>query len=132
MKGTAIIAYFIDLGGTFIGQIGYTLMKIALLRAEAHNNSPSLAPQIKRKKQIPYFTWRYALGFVLLTLSALIHGAVLPFCDLVLLSTLTAAGIVISTLLSIRYLGERFICKYDLPSFTLIIIGCTTIVALSN
>jgi len=69
---------------------------------------------------------------VLLGLSAAVHGGTMPFCDLVLLSTLTAAGIVISEILSIKYLGEKFIFKYDMPSLALIILGCTTIVALSN
>ena len=75
---------------------------------------------------------KYLLGLALLVISAVIHVVVLPFCPLVLLSTITAAGILISTALAIRYLGEKFICKYDLPSFTLIIIGCTAIVILSN
>ena len=77
-------------------------------------------------------TWRYILGFVLLTISGLIHSAVLPFADLVLLSTMTAYGILFSTILSIRFLKENFICKYDLPSFILIILGSATIVAFSN
>ena len=104
-------------------------MKQALLaaeRKEASNDDPA------KKRPNPYFTKRYVGGFILLALSGVTHVAVLPFCDLVLLSTLTAAGIVISTLLAIKYLGETFVCKYDLPSFTLIILGCTTIVVLSN
>ena len=108
-------------------------MKKALLRAEKQQNSiKSGGFTFKNCKQLPYMTWRYILGFVLLTISGLIHSAVLPFADLVLLSTMTAYGILFSTILSIRFLKEKFICKYDLPSFTLIIIGCTIIVALSN
>ena len=127
MKGTAIIAYFVDLTGTFFGQVGYLLMKQALLKAE-----DDAIKDPKKKVRSPYLSFRYLFGFILLGLSAIIHGAVMPFADLVLLSTITAAGIVFSTLLSIKFLKEKFICKYDLPSFTLIIIGCTIIVALSN
>ena len=127
MKGIAIIAYFIDLTGTFFGQVGYLLMKQALLKAEDY-----AIKNPEKKVRSPYLSYRYLSGFILLGLSSMIHGAVLPFADLVLLSTITAAGIVFSTLLSVKFLKEKFICKYDLPSFTLIIIGCTIIVALSN
>ena len=130
MKGVAIIAYCIDLCGTFLGQIGYLLMKKALLHAE-DNIAKSVEIGVKKVRS-PYCTWRYIIGLLLLVISALIHAATLPFVDLVLISTLTAVGIIISTLLAIRYLKEKFICKYDLPSFILIILGCTTIVALSN
>ena len=85
-----------------------------------------------KKAKSPFCTLRYIIGLILLIVSALIHAATLPFVDLVLISTLTAVGIIISTLLAIKYLQEKFICKYDLPSFILIILGCTTIVALSN
>ena len=124
MKSTSIIAYFIDLFATFFGQVGYLLMKKALLAHEANGSD--------KKWWAPYISWKYLLGFFLLGFSAVVHGAVLPYADLVLLSTLTAVGIVFSTLLAVRFLQEKFICKYDLPSFTLIIMGCTAIVCLSN
>ena len=72
------------------------------------------------------------LGFVFLAVSGAIHAGTLPFVDLVLISTLTAAGIIMSSLLAIKFLDEKFICKYDLPAFCLMIAGCTTIVALSH
>lgn len=107
------------------------LMKKALLKAEASNTSSDTS-SVGKKKRSPYFTWQYIAGFIFLGVSGAIHAAVLPFADLVLLSTITAAGIIISTLLAVKFLNEKFICKYDLPSFTLITIGCTTIVAVSN
>ena len=132
MKGVAIIAYCIDLFGTFLAQIGYLLMKQALLHAESNIARNFDDETGVKKARSPYCTWRYIIGLILLVISAVIHAATLPFVDLVLISTLTAVGIIISTLLAIRYLQEKFICKYDLPSFILIILGCTTIVALSN
>ncbi len=127
MKSVAILAYFIDLIGTFFGQVGYLLMKKALLNAEKQAlENPT------KKHRSAYLSFKYLFGMVLLGLSAAVHGGTMPFCDLVLLSTLTAAGIVISEFLSIKYLGEKFDVKYDLPSLILIIVGCTTIVALSN
>ena len=84
------------------------------------------------KKVNPYCTKFYICGFLLLCISASGGAAVMPFVDMVLLSTNTAAGILMSTLISIKFLKEKFICKYDLPSFILIVTGCTTIVVLSN
>ena len=37
-----------------------------------------------------------------------------------------------SNILAIKYLGEKPVWKYDLPSMCLIILGCLTIVCLSS
>ena len=56
----------------------------------------------------------------------------MPFCNIVLLSTSTATGIIMSTFLSIMYLGEKPVWKYDITSTTLIVTGCLVIVFLSS
>ena len=60
------------------------------------------------------------------------HVVVMPFCDIVLLSTSTATGIIMSSVLAIKYLGEKPVWKYDITSITLIVSGCLAIVCLSN
>jgi len=64
--------------------------------------------------------------------SVAIHLSVLPYADLTLLSSNSIVGIVVATILSISFLGERWVLRYDLTALILIIIGCTTIVMLSN
>ena len=69
---------------------------------------------------------------MLLIAGNVISSAVLPFCDLVVLSTVTALGIIISDVLAVIYLGERLVWAYDAPAITLIMIGTLTIILLSN
>ena len=83
-------------------------------------------------KKSPYFTKTYLLGFALLAVGSIGHVVVMPFCNIVLLSTSTATGIIMSTFLSIMYLGEKPVGKYDITSTTLIVTGCLAIVFLSN
>ena len=83
-------------------------------------------------KKSPYFTKTYMLGFLLLFIGSAGHVVVMPFCDIVLLSTSTATGIIMSSILAIKYLGEKPVWKYDITSITLIVSGCLTIVCLSN
>ena len=56
----------------------------------------------------------------------------LAYADLVLISTNYIAGIIFNTFLSIRFLGEKFLWKYDLPAFALMAIGAMTIVLLAD
>ena len=62
----------------------------------------------------------------------IIHIVALPYADLVLISTNMIWAIVFNTFLSIRYLGEKFIWKYDLVAFSFMGIGMMTIVLLAN
>ena len=56
----------------------------------------------------------------------------LAYADLVLISTNMIAGIIFNTFLSIRFLGEKFLWKYDLPAFALMATGAITIVLLAD
>ena len=84
------------------------------------------------KKKIPFFTCLWLLGFVFLTITSIIHVAVLPFCDLVVLSTNSCVGIIFNNILSVIYLDERVVWSYDIPAISLIIGGSLTIILLSN
>jgi len=66
-----------------------------------------------------------------MTAGSIIHVLVLPFCDLVVLSTITALGIVNSNFISVIYLKEKVVWKYDGPATFLIISGSILIVSLS-
>jgi hypothetical protein len=49
--------------------------------------------------------------------------AVLPFADMTLLSTTQATAIIAGVLLSIFWLGEPLVPKYDLPALALMMTG---------
>ena len=57
---------------------------------------------------------------------------VLPYADLVLLSTNSISAIAYNSILAIWCLGEKFVCKYDLPAFVLMGAGAFTIVMLAS
>ena len=57
---------------------------------------------------------------------------VLPFCDLVLLSTTVGLSIIFSNILAMRFLGEKIVWKYDLIAFLCVAGGCTAIILLSK
>ena len=72
------------------------------------------------------------LGFACGVIGGVIHVAILPYCDLVLLSTTSCLSIVFSNILAIKFLNEKLVWKYDLASFLLIVLGCSGIVLLSK
>ena len=74
----------------------------------------------------------WLLGLVCVVTGGVLNGAMLPFCDLVLLSTTVGLSIIFSNLLAVRFLGEKLVWKYDLIAFFLVIGGCTAIVLLSK
>ena len=105
--------------------MAYVMMKRALISVEKTGINGEA-------KQNPYFKKTYMLGFLLLFVGSAGHVVVLPFCDIVLLSTSTATGIIMSSILAIKYLGEKPVWKYDITSISLIVVGCLTICGLSN
>jgi len=72
------------------------------------------------------------MGLLIVGIGSIINVSVLPFCDLVVLSTIGALGILMNYGLSIIFLEERINCRYDAPACALIIVGSLTIVFLSD
>lgn len=60
------------------------------------------------------------------------HLCALPSADLVLLSANTATAILVNGLLAIYFLGEKFIFRYDLVAWFLIIAGNVLILLRSS
>jgi len=80
--------------------------------------------EAERKKSNGFLSLRWIFcGLGVLFISMLLHGVMLPFADVTLFATTVAFAIVFSTLLSIFLLGEKFICRYDLPAAGLICVG---------
>jgi len=57
---------------------------------------------------------------------------VLPYADLTLLSVNSIAGIIFASGMAMVWLNETWITKYDLSSFLFIVLGCGSIVILSD
>lgn len=68
----------------------------------------------------------------LIGLAALLHIWSLANADLTLLAVNASTGIIANIIISTRFLGDKFVLKYDLPGLILIGIGSTMIFLLSN
>lgn len=75
---------------------------------------------------------KYLLGILVLIIGQVAHLGALPFADLVLLSANGTTAILANALVSIKWLGESFVCKYDLSAWIIITLGATLIVFFSN
>ena len=84
------------------------------------------------KKKLGFFTWQWMCGFVLLAIGSIINVSVLPFIDLVVVSTIASVGILINYGLALIFLGEKIVWRYDLPAIILILGGSLTIIWLSD
>ena len=61
-------------------------------------------------------------------MAATVHAAVLPFADLVLLSTHCCWALVFYQVLSRIVLKEKLMVRYDMPAMVLLMSGCMIIV----
>ena len=121
----AVIAFFADLFGTFATQVAYILMKKGMHKVE-NTGLNGL------KARSGYLTCEWLSGFGLMMLGSFIHVIVLPFCDLVILSTITAAAIIMNQVMAVMYLKEKIVWKFDGPALLLILLGSILICALSS
>ena len=124
---SSAVALIIDFFATFLCQSGYVLQKKGHVSVESHN-----AANETENKMSGFTTWTWLLGFLVSTLAGVLHAVVTPFADIVLLSSISATGILINELLAIIFLNEVFICKYDLPALSLIILGSVCIIMTAN
>ena len=68
------------------------------------------------------------MGIMCTVAASCIHVIVLPYLDLTLMACNASVAIICNLILSIRFLGEKLVWKYDLTALVLISTGCTTIV----
>ena len=116
---SVVTAFIIDVGATLLCQLSYILMKFAHIDAE-------------KSQRKAFLSCKWILGVLCLIGGGVIHIVVMPFCPLVLLATNSATAIVMSAILSVWFLGESIVWKYDLPAFVLISGGTTAMVMLSK
>ena len=125
MNWLAIGAFLLDCGASFLVAVSYIAMKKGFIKVENSGLNGT-------KRQNPYLTCQWISGFLILIVGSVIHVVVLPFVDLVILSAGTSIAIVMNTLLSVLYLGEKFVPRYDVTAFSLIIGGSLIICLISD
>ena len=125
MNWGAVIALLIDILGTILSSVAYVAMKLGQMKVES-------AGLNKTESKQAYMTCEWFSGFLLLMIGNVVHIVVLPFVDLVILSTGAALAICCSVILAVFYLEEKFFCRYDLPAMTCLLGGSLMIILLSD
>ena len=60
------------------------------------------------------------------------HFVALPFCDLTLIACNSSSAILMNFYISWRYLGEKFVPKYDVTAILLVSVATLCIIVMSN
>ena len=128
----ALIAYFSHFVGTCCAKFGLFLQKRLHLQIECEEAQKEDIDDTQKNEMPVYCRWQWLLGFGFLAVAVAIHTFALPYADIVLISTNMIWGIVFNTFLSIRYLDEKFIWKYDLVAFSFMGFGMLTIILIAN
>ena len=123
---SAVVAYLIDVFGKLLTALSYLLMKLAHHSLESKQNQEGVAG-VK-----VYCSCLWIIGALCALIGGVLNVLVLPFCDLVLLSTTVGLSIIFSNILAMRFLGEKIVWKYDLIAFLCVAGGCTAIILLSK
>ncbi len=110
------IVLLVDNIAVFFGQVALILQKTSY----------------KSNTTQKFNSFRWTVGLILIIFSNIIHVAVLPYADLVLLTSSSATAIIFGIILSVLVLYEKFTVKQDLPAVILIVIGCITTVTFAN
>ena len=125
----AIFAYLGHLVGVLIAIYGLFLQKRVYLERE----SKLVLDQVDQgKRRHILLNPGWIVGFGLLAIGGVLQVVLLTYADLVLLSTNMITAIMFNTFLAIKFLGEKFLWKYDLPAFILMAISAITIIFLAN
>ena len=140
MIATALIAYLIHLTGVIASKTGLFLQKVSHIEKEKRQVQledddtflrVSSNSMVKNKTPV-YYNVKWCFGTFLIFAGCLAQAIVLPWVDLVLISTNSVSAIAYNTFLSIKCLGEKFISKYDVPAFLFMGTGGVTILMLSS
>ena len=78
MNLVSLLAFLSDVLATFVCQAAYVLQKRALIANENDGLNGG-------KRESPFCSKTYLMGFALLFIGSVWHIVVLPFCDIVLL-----------------------------------------------
>lgn len=123
-----MMAFMADFISAVMNQASFALQKSAHRDLEQiHRNEPGAAEE----KGI-FSTDKGMYSLYLMAVAALLHIWSLANADLTLLAVNASTGIIANIIFSTKFLGDKFVPKYDLPGLILIGIGSTMIVLLSN
>ena len=131
-----MLGYLGHLSGMIISKTGLFLQKKTHIELERREIAPSDGEFVRYEhssnKKPVYCHCIWWIGFWMIIIGGGMQVGVLPWVDLVLISTNSITAIAFNTFLAVRYLNEKMNWKYDMPAFTLMGIGGFIIVMLAN
>ena len=79
-----------------------------------------------------FCSWKGICGLLLVVVGFVGHFIALPFADLTLIACNSSSAVLMNVWISNKYLGEKFICKYDVTAMCMVAMGTLVIIMLSN
>ena len=104
--------------GICISKFGLMLMKLVHL-----NKEKDIGTEKEKTSRPVCCRGLWWLGFGFIMLGVALHFVTLPYTTLVLVAAGTVIGIAFNTVLSIKFLGEQFKWRYDLPALSMMAFG---------
>ena len=72
------------------------------------------------------------VAMLLIIVGFLGHFIALPFADLTLIACNSSSAVLMNVFISAKYLGEKFVPRYDITAMMLVFLGTLVIILLSN
>jgi hypothetical protein len=127
---TTLLAFLVDLIATAANQISFALQKTAHMDQERNAQTGSSTENTIQKNL--FCSMKGLCGFFLMIVGVVGNFASLPFLDMTLVACNSSFAIMINIFISSKYLGEKFVAKYDLTAMSLVTMGTLVIIMLSN
>ncbi len=125
----SLIAFLVDWIATLLNQVSFTVQKLAHIDQEKKKQELSSDKTVEKTM---FCSWKGIVGFLLTLVGSAGHFLALPFCDLTLIACNSSTAILMNVYISWKYLGEKFVAKYDVSAMTLVFIGTLSIILISN
>lgn len=128
---TALIALFLDLIATLANQVSFALQKMAHITTERKKAQDGVTSEDTIKSSL-FCSKRGLAGLGLTVIGVLGHFLALPYADLTLIACNSSTAVIFNMWISHKYLGEKFVAKYDVTAVCLVTFGTLVIILLSN
>ena len=129
MSYKTAIAFSLDFIATVANQASFAIQKIAHMDEEKKKQTETSDKTIEKSV---FCSLKGVFSLFLVIVGSLGHFLALPFCDLTLIACNSSSAVLINVFISWKYLGEKFVPKYDISAMLLVTIGTLIIILLSN
>ena len=127
----SLIAFLVDFIATAMNQASFAIQKVGHMDEEKRKRSGEESSDATIQKNM-FCSFKGLCGIFLVVVGSLGHFVALPFCDLTLIACNSSSAVLMNVFISTRWLGEKFVPKYDVSAMTLVFLGTLVIVLLSN